>query len=96
MTLRTFIIDNGCEYSDHTVWFIETHLPVERVVEAVSLSGHTLDAVVEGPVDWREGRPSTYREWAASLYGSGLVWANILAEADALDGTAPPPKRGAR
>lgn len=77
MTRRTFIIDNGGEYSGHELLFVETGAEPADVEALVAATGALSDschrdrlrvvATVDGPLEWRApGASSTPRQFVGS------------------------------
>jgi hypothetical protein len=75
-----FIWDNGEEFSDHAVWFIESELPrqaVERLLEGAVNPFSRLGGVIavlepEGSVRWKQSRLESLESWF-TYYGDALV-----------------------
>jgi hypothetical protein len=51
--VKTWIIDNGGEWSEHEIIFVYTDAPDELVLRCVQMQRHTVMAVVDGPLEWR-------------------------------------------
>jgi hypothetical protein len=78
-----YIWDNGEDFLDHSVWFIETDLEpgvVEEVLDAAvdsrSRRGGVVAVIPSRDVAWRQGRIETLANWF-TCYGDQLVdWRN--------------------
>lgn len=51
--MKTWIIDNGGEWSDHEMFFVATDAPDDLVLRCVEYRGHVVKGVVDGPIAWR-------------------------------------------
>lgn len=71
--MRTFIIDNGQDYSYHTIYFVETNIEIVAVERLLSLfkrwgyyDEYHLVAVADGRLEWRaENEALTLRGFIA-------------------------------
>lgn len=81
---RTFIIDNGGEYSDHALAFVETDASEADVADLIGLAGRArswrtepfVSGVIDGGVAWLRKGPGTLTpralvgDWLMSGWGS--------------------------
>lgn len=57
--IRTYVLDNGQEYSAHSLYFVETAAPLAVMEEAVTFMNHSIVGIVEGSIAWRASGGST-------------------------------------
>jgi hypothetical protein len=69
-----YIWDNGQDYSDHRIAFVETDANPDDVLAVMAFGERKVIAQAES-LAWREGRPATLAEWAEDnfeTYTGGL------------------------
>jgi hypothetical protein len=53
---KTYVIDNGGEYSDHRLYFVETHWPVEVIEQCIAIKSNEYEkaylVAALGSVEW--------------------------------------------
>jgi hypothetical protein len=76
---KIFIWDNGEDFLDHSIWFVESDLDqevVQEILEAAvdrrSRRGGVVAVVKADEIGWRQTRAETLENWF-TCYGDGLV-----------------------